>query len=332
MDSLRGWGLRLSSVRPLLLIALCVMCGSSGFGADDASATREASERGFLERWDEWNGDERQFPLWTPQWKDEDLKARFEQMNRERHDLYFTTEGGEHEGHRRDRFQVPENRKQCGFHDVPHLSGALGYNLASPSYNASIISINGKQFLAMGAPTEETRKAFFILLSDYGVTDLVRLTPATEGGHEGAFPYWDGRINVSPENARPTLCFSGREIRYFFTDRWVDQQSFDTDRLVALVKAVMAHDGPTQLIGVHCHAGIGRTGTFLAAYELIREIDQQRSRGVNIDKIQVSVDKVIWELSFQRLFAVGTFSQYESLYRVVGLYLQKLGEKDVHSP
>ena len=86
----------------------------------------------------------------------------------------------------------------------------------------------------------------------------------------------------------------------------------------------MANFDPNQVIAVHCHAGIGRTGTFLEAYRLIQEIDEQTARGVSPDHIQVSVDKAIWEVSLQRICGIGSLDQYISLYRLVEAYLGML--------
>ena len=86
----------------------------------------------------------------------------------------------------------------------------------------------------------------------------------------------------------------------------------------------MANEGPGQMVGVHCRAGVGRTGLFLAAYALIRDIDQQIANGARVDDVRVSVDKVVWELSLQRTFMVTHFSQYTALYQLVNSYTEAL--------
>jgi protein tyrosine phosphatase len=128
-------------------------------------------------------------------------------------------------------------------------------------------------------------------------------------------------MNVRKGNGRPTIEIAGREMNYFFTDRWEDHEEGDPERLIALVKAVMGNERESQMVAVHCRAGVGRTGTFLAAYALIFDIDEQVSRGVCIDEIEVSVDKVIWQLSLQRPFMVAQFSQYRTLYELVDRYV-----------
>ena len=174
----------------------------------------------------------------------------------------------------------------------------------------------------MEAPGKENLNAFYSLLTRFKVTDLIRLTPAVYETRENSYPYWEGHINIHPKTARLTIELDGREMHYFCTDLWEDHQGIEPKRLIALVKAVMANGGPEQMIGVHCRAGVGRTGTFLAAYELIRDIDEQIARGVPIDNVQISVDKVVWILSLQRPFMVARFPQYVSLYRLVTTYME----------
>ena len=47
------------------------------------------TEKGFLERWNDFVGDNREFPLWSRNWEKDDLRVRFDQMLKERWDVYF---------------------------------------------------------------------------------------------------------------------------------------------------------------------------------------------------------------------------------------------------
>jgi hypothetical protein len=307
------------------LLVLLLEC-SAARCSEPPSERRAAAEKGFLERWHNFQGDGRQFPLWTPSWTEEELRARYDQMQSERLSVYFTNaeecRTKKAFGLFRESFKTPENWKTCGSHYPYPL--AFAYNLASPSYNASIITLHGKQFLAMEGPTKESLDNFLELLTQYRVTDLVRVTAAVSLNRENSVPYWEGHINVHPKTGRPTIMLTGREINYFCTDFWENHLAFEPKRLIALVRAVMENSGPDQLIAVHCRAGIGRTGTFLAAYTLIADINQQIARGVPLDHIQVSIDRVVWEESLERPFVVNNFEQYKELYEVVSVYMDML--------
>lgn len=138
---------------------------------------------------------------------------------------------------------------------------------------------------------------------------------------EACFPYWDGHVNIHSQTTTPTVELNGRELNYFCTDCWEDDQKFDSKQLIALVKATMSHESPNQMMGIHCRAGVGRTGTFLAAYTLIRDIDEQIAHTTNVDQIQISIDRTVWQISLQRPFMVAHYSQYLTLYEVVNSYM-----------
>jgi len=298
---------------------LGTFCLSPIAGDETVLRIREA-EKGFQERWRDF--DAREFALWNPNWTEKELKERFDQMAAERCQIYFINPKdcskpnliGEH----RELYAVPQTDSWGSRYST---SGSFSYNLAG-QYNASIISLHGKRFLAMEGPIQENFQTFCQLLDEYHVTNLVRLTPAFYKDRENSFPYWEGHIHINPHNGRNTVYLNGKELNYFFTDSWNNHDGIDPQRLIALVKAVMEDESET--IAVHCRAGIGRTGTFIAAYTLIHDIDAQIASGIGIDRIQVSVDKIFWELSLQRPFMISHFPQYATLYQLVNTYVDSL--------
>lgn len=283
------------------------------------------AEVGFTQHWDDFGGNTKDFPLWTPDWKEENLKVKFDQMIADRWSTYFVNaedfgkEGAW--GQWREEYQIPENWES--WYSRYPAPGLPTYNLASPDYNASIVILQGIHFLAMEAPCEKNVNVFFQVLDDYKVTDLVRLTQVYEKGRENCFPYWEGRMDIHSVSGRPTLKIASHEMNYFPTDCWENHQGIEPKKLLALVKAVRSTSATDQkIIGVHCRAGAGRTGTFIAAYVLIREIDMQIANGVDVDQLEVNIDKVIWKLSLQRPFAVTHFPQYLALYQLVDHYIK----------
>lgn len=306
-------------ITSLPLFFLCLALNVFVWSDQSPAELREVARQGFVQRWTSFHGDTKTFSLWTPDWQDEELRERYDRLCHERDNLYYKlAEAIKEERHpkRTEEYRKSKQKIKGGY----SMPAPFAYNQAYPGYNASIVTLDGKQFLAMEAPTKHNEMDFFEILSQYGVTDLVRLVPFCENGKERTTPYWEGRINIDPKTGSPTVTINGREMNYIATDCWSDQQAVEPERLIALVKAVMANKNPQQIVAVHCHAGIGRTGTFLVAYELIREIDEQMARGVPADRVQVYVDKVLWEVSLQRISAVGSFAQYRTLYQLVGVY------------
>ena len=290
---------------------VCLLLHLAAWCAQTPAKAKELARQGFAQRWEAFHGDTRVFSLWTPQWKEDELKKRYyAQFSQERKEFYAEL---------KKTFKANGHSKKTA--EGSSMSAPFMYNAVHSGYNGSIVTLGGKQFLAVEAPTKRNQSEFFEILREYAVTDLVRIAPLCEGGCEKMSLYWEGRINIGLQTKRPTIVIDGCEINYVETDFWPDQEGIDEDRLIALVKVVMANPSPQQVVAVHCHAGIGRTGTFLAAYELIRQIDEQLAHGVASDQIQVSVDKVLWELSLQRMYAVSSVAQYITLYKLVGTYL-----------
>jgi protein tyrosine phosphatase len=318
----------------LLILSLCCKNAATYAEEFDVSKKIENTEKGFRERWNNFAKGQRDFYLWSPNWKQEDLKIRFDNLFKERNELYLVNpEVFGKEGktvHWKEAYQMPKNWEV--FYSRFDYPNAFQYALAYPNYNANIISLHGMRFLAMEAPTEKNLNLFFKILNVYKVTDLVRLTPAFYEGREGSVPYWEGRMNIHSINGRTAIEIADREINYFPTDCWRDRQGVGPKKLFALIKAVKNSTvSDPKMIAVHCRAGIGRTGTFLAAYLLINEIDQQIANGVAIDKLKISIDKAIWEFSLQRPLAVTHFSQYLTLYQLVDYYTELLKSRKTFS-
>jgi len=292
---------------------------------------------GFEQRWHDFC-DTMNFPLWKPDWKEEDLKARFDQMMKDRWMEYFVNPEDFNKeedfgkvgfsGSWKEKYQKPKDWESW-FSRYPTPLPLL-YNLASPLYNASIINLHGKHFLAMEAPCEKNLKTFMQILHDYQVTDLVRLTPAYDEDGESCFPYWSGNTSLCPGHNGLLLDIGDRKINYFFTNCWKNHQGIEPNELLALVKTVMkTNETDNKMIGVHCRAGFGRTGVFITAYALLDDIDRQIAASIDFDHLEVSIDKVIWELSLQRTFSVCHFPQYLTLYQLVNHYVNTLKSSGV---
>jgi hypothetical protein len=313
----------------LSLILTFALPVGSGICSEASTSTLDLAKYGFLDRWHDFAGDENNFPFWSPDWTTDELKARFDQIQQDRWALYFVHP----EDHAQlgsleiysERYQRPEGWGLWGSRYPYPIS--FSYNLASPLYNASIVTIKDKQFLALEAPTQGNLAQFYDLLEQYHITDLIRLTSVFEKSRESCFPYWEGNVNVGLENGQSILEIVHSEIRYFFIDHWENHEALETKSLIALVKAVMENEDKDQMIAVHCRAGVGRTGVFLAAYTLIHEIDEQVAKGIQQESLQISVDRVIWELSLQRPLMVSDFVQYLSLHELVNTYVESTFQK-----
>ncbi len=212
---------------------------------------------------------------------------------------------------------------------------AFEYNKSCSYFNSSNINIGGLRFLAMEGTRSKDENGFFHLLLNYHVNCLVRLTPDFEGDQKKCHPYWKGRIVSIPHpsgHVENTLNIPRKDsyplpIPYIVCEEWPDNRGIGPEMLLKVLEAARKKNQSTDdLIAVHCSAGVGRTGTFIAAFTLLHLIDQQIADGVNIEDINISVEEIVAKLSLQRFHMVSQKTQYGDLYRLVDLYLEKIGK------
>lgn len=104
-------------------------------------------------------------------------------------------------------------------------------------------------------------------------------------------------------------------------------------------KEMLKQDHPNGKIIFHCSAGIGRTGTIIAIYNIIESLriltdnqeviktsgDQTASQEVNGMTPRISIFSVVRRLREQRYCMVQSVSQYEFIYEYILDYLSSQG-------
>lgn len=280
----------------------------------------------------------RQFHSWKPNRPIEEIQEEYTKIGEWRHQTWYSEETKDCLISRTD-FMVAQDLLEKGYYKRPHLL-AFQYNQTDGTYNSSSIVLNGYRFLAMEAPqNEKLTSNFFNLLQNHQVTQLVRLTSSSEKGILKSMPYWNQRLKKDPKTGEITLLapFAGRfksyPIRYYAIDSWPDNSGVDPKLLIKLVQEVRKNfDLQHGLLACHCSGGVGRTGTFLAAFLLMEEIDKQIAQGINPQNIDISIEKIVMQLSLQRSYMVSRPAQYITLYRLVDLYVKELESRAISHP
>lgn len=78
-----------------------------------------------------------------------------------------------------------------------------------------------------------------------------------------------------------------------------------------------------EIIAVHCSAGVGRTGTFIAAFCLLEKIDEQLAKGIAPENLQINIAKLFVYLNLYRPWLVSRPLQYITLYRTAEWYINQ---------
>lgn len=238
---------------------------------------------------------------------DADLKDEFEDIQQTRQSIWTSPdyELGQH--------LILEDRvraKNCV---------AFGFNNTYPKYNASTIFLGDHVYIACEGPRSKDIPHFFHFLTSYRLTHLVRLTDSYEGEVKKCHPYWEGVLGESQEGGlhlnipTETGIYS---LRAYDIAHWKDNQGIEPDQLLSVVLQVRKSLRENQgFLVVHCSAGVGRTGTFLAAMAIVDAIDHGAP---------FSIEEIVYRLSLQRIHAVSRLSQYTTLYRLADLYKMRI--------
>nr|XP_046249269.1 receptor-type tyrosine-protein phosphatase beta-like isoform X6 [Scatophagus argus] len=187
-----------------------------------------------------------------------------------------------------------------------------------PGYNSR------KEFIAAQGPLPVTVSEFWRMVWEKNVQTLVMLTRCNEQGRIKCEQYWDlgtkhfENITVTTTSEIPLEDWTIRDfdiknvktaetrsVRHFHFTAWPDHGVPETTELLIsfrhLVREHMDQYSRNSPTVVHCSAGVGRTGTFIAIDRLIFQIERE-----NI----VDVYGIVYDLRMHRPLMVQTEDQY----------------------
>jgi len=266
------------------------------------------------------------FRPWRANKSRKEILEEFEQINDWRFHSWYVDPTANILISRMD-FMVAQDLLEKGLYRKPALI-AFQYNQTDGSYNSSTIVLNGFKFLALESPNAKTARNFLTILQNYRVNQLVRLASSSENAN--SYAYWAGKLRTNAKTRETYLNIPqdtggpAYSLRYYATETWADNQGMDPQQLLRLIQAVRGHYDANGLIACHSTNGAGRTGTFLAGFLLLSEIDRQIAAGVSKNALDVSIEKIVMQLSLQRPYLVRKAEQYYTLYRLVDLYIKDL--------
>ncbi|XP_060016054.1 receptor-type tyrosine-protein phosphatase eta [Lagenorhynchus albirostris] len=189
-----------------------------------------------------------------------------------------------------------------------------------------------KEFIATQGPLPNTLKDFWRMVWEKNVYAIVMLTKCVEQGRTKCEEYWPSKqaqdygdimVAMTSEIVLPEWTIrdftvqniqtsESHTLRQFHFTSWPDHGVPDTTDLLInfryLVRDYMKQSPPESPILVHCSAGVGRTGTFIAIDRLIYQMEDENT---------VDVYGIVYDLRMHRPLMVQTEDQYVFLNQCV---------------
>ncbi|KAK3787117.1 hypothetical protein RRG08_065088, partial [Elysia crispata] len=181
-------------------------------------------------------------------------------------------------------------------------------------------------FIASQAPSDRSLNDFVRMIWEQRVDRVVMLTNLTEEGKKKCSMYWpvDSEENFGDVSVRllTTHVFAEYTIRnlrlsksseparnliQFHFTAWPDKSVPASPwSLVDFHQRVMAVPGSGPVL-VHCSAGVGRTGTFIGLWNLLKEAETTG---------KMDFRSVLWKLRQDRMHTIQTAEQYAFLHKI----------------
>ncbi|XP_052257824.1 uncharacterized protein LOC127862660 isoform X2 [Dreissena polymorpha] len=233
---------------------------------------------------------------------------------------------------------LPSNQGKCRYkqlypYDLNRVKLEPDGDVTGDFINASYLKgyKQPEAFIAAQGPTDATVKDFWRMIWQKDCGKIVMLTNIVEEMKTKCVCYWPQEapsatfgifeVNMTSERVQPNFTIRGLRVTHMSTKEvkdfslyhytaWPDRNVPDNPGVIlAFREKVMEDkallDGP---ILVHCSAGIGRTGTFIALDYLIRQAHAEKT---------IDVFRTVTDMRYQRSNFVQTDIQYEFLHNAI---------------
>uniref|UniRef100_A0A8B9E1W0 Receptor-type tyrosine-protein phosphatase eta n=1 Tax=Anser cygnoides TaxID=8845 RepID=A0A8B9E1W0_ANSCY len=231
--------------------------------------------------------------------------------------------------------EIPENRGKNRYNNVlPYDISRVklsDLNSVTDDYiNANYMPgyISKKAFIAAQGPLSNTIEDFWRMIWEKNIYSIVMLTKCVEQARTKCEQYWPDKQSKTYGDVAVTMVLEtvlpewtirdfnveneSRMVRQFHFTSWPDHGVPETtDLLINFRHHVHEYSSQNPIdspVLVHCSAGVGRTGTFIAIDRLIQQIEIENT---------VDVYGVVYDLRMHRPLMVQTEDQYVFLNQCV---------------
>ncbi|XP_048252744.1 uncharacterized protein LOC125380980 isoform X2 [Haliotis rufescens] len=225
----------------------------------------------------------------------------------------------------------PENKKKNRFvalYSYDHSRVVLTEG-ADDYINANYIKghDDNPKYIAAQGPTPVTITDFWQMIWQENVTEIVMLTNLMMKNKKRCEQYWPaeyesdcyGDFSITNKKAVARADYTTstflvrksteeRVVRHFHFTSWPDHGVPSAPALVSFWRMVKQEGAKGRPMVIHCSAGVGRTGTFIALDHLMEEAENEN---------KVNVFMCVGKMREDRMNMVQTVSQYEFVHDVV---------------
>lgn len=218
------------------------------------------------------------------------------------------------------------------------------FDLPTDYINANHVKFGGRytHYIVTQGPTTATIVPFWLMIWEQDVSVLVMLTKRWENGREKCIQYWPDKVPIQTHHLKISLLseeplgeyiykrkfkmvymeneeeVETKIVQHLFYSEWGDfgipkdpSTLLKLGELVSKIdKKVSSEEGSQTSVLVHCSAGVGRAGTFVAIHSIMEEI-------LNTKNLEVDIPKTLVTLRRQREGAVQTLEQFAFIYSAV---------------
>ncbi len=230
---------------------------------------------------------------------------------------------------------------------LPYDENRTGREIPGFYLSASDVITHAQHYIVAQAPLKRTINDFWHALIVRKCPVIVTTAMPIEYNQEKAYAYWeedafpihtkDWKIEHSKKTdeilgtytnhrlVKRTFYATNKEtserqlITQIHYENWPDNGIPDLKLFNKLLDTIdemhIAKDAP---IAVHCSAGIGRSGTFVAGHSLRKVIRKEKASGKKLNTFTVNIPEAVMILRLQRKWMVATSGQLQTIYQVIG--------------
>lgn len=217
-------------------------------------------------------------------------------------------------------------------YDISRVKLSINPEDESDYINASWIPgyFSRRQYIAAQGPMPSTQDDFWRMIWEYNSRIIVMLTKTVENNRIKCCQYWPsdrevvmyGDIAVSIIDETETDSWITREmnvsmgqqkrlVKQCFFTKWPDMKTpEDSSSIIDFIRMVRSYcpiRGSSPLV-VHCSAGVGRTGAFIALDTAMYQIEEEE---------KVDIFGIVYKMRLNRVSMVQNERQYIFIYETV---------------